>query len=269
MQLRILLPLSLVYVCAGVGCEGAPENLEDGFDSPYADPGSGARDCPKPSYLVGQRCVSRAEELTPHTLPWRVDGGAMDGGLTSIKDAGFDARANDASRAGDSGDATLAIDIVPSSTCLSGANRFAIAGDDYIYRGPGILLDDSDGGFTQLLTLDDAGAARSIDFSVLGWRVSFSSRELDAGLTTALYSDAERAPFASAGHPGLSISGHGRGCNTLSGEFEVFDLRVSPVDPDAGRTSARLEHFHARFEQHCERGARYNVGCLHYTAPSP
>ena len=57
------------------------------------------------------------------------------------------------------------------------------------------------------------------------------------------YSGATRYPF-NHDEAGLSVSGAGRGCNTLYGTFAIHALRVN----DFGD----LREFHATFEQHCD-----------------
>src|SRR6185503_19482015 len=47
-------------------------------------------------------------------------------------------------------------------------------------------------------------------------------------LAVGTYTAAVRAGFEPLGTPGLSISGEGRGCNTLTGQFEVTEIRYSP-----------------------------------------
>lgn len=59
-------------------------------------------------------------------------------------------------------------------------------------------------------------------------------------LTPYRYTGATRYPFQELGEPGLSVSGDGRGCNTLTGFFTVLD--VAP-----GR-------LWIAYEQHCEGG---------------
>jgi hypothetical protein len=51
------------------------------------------------------------------------------------------------------------------------------------------------------------------------WYLSFDA-PLDEVLAPGTYSEATRYPFNGAG-PGLSLSGNGRGCNTLTGSFTV------------------------------------------------
>jgi hypothetical protein len=63
-------------------------------------------------------------------------------------------------------------------------------------------------------------------------------------LEEGVYADTQRWPFQSAGHPGLMVSGEGRGCNTLDGSFEVKDMEVGP--------GGQVTRLWLLFEQHCE-----------------
>jgi hypothetical protein len=63
-------------------------------------------------------------------------------------------------------------------------------------------------------------------------------------LQTGSYTGATRYPFNQPGEPGLSISGDGRGCNTLTGQFDINDVQFAPT--------GELLVFDATFEQHCE-----------------
>jgi hypothetical protein len=87
------------------------------------------------------------------------------------------------------------------------------------------------------------------------WYLTFSSDQLGQPLATQTYEMAERAPFASPGHPGLDVEGDGRGCNTLTGRFQIEDLAL---------TGSVLTAFTATFEQHCEGGSGVVRGCIHY-----
>ena len=75
------------------------------------------------------------------------------------------------------------------------------------------------------------------------------------------YTNAERASFRTAGHPGLDISGDGRGCNTVSGQFDVTDLQFAPT--------GELLVFDATFEQHCEGGPAALFGRIRIENPPP
>ena len=58
------------------------------------------------------------------------------------------------------------------------------------------------------------------------------------------YTGAERAGFQTWGNPGLDVGGDGRGCNTLTGSFDVTEIAYA--------TTGELLVFDATFEQHCE-----------------
>ncbi|MFL5915038.1 MAG: IPT/TIG domain-containing protein [Gaiellaceae bacterium] len=62
-----------------------------------------------------------------------------------------------------------------------------------------------------------------------------------------IYTQAQRAPFREAGHPGIDIYGNGAGCNTDSGMFEVKDIATDPT--------GAISRLWIIYEQHCE-GAR-------------
>jgi hypothetical protein len=75
------------------------------------------------------------------------------------------------------------------------------------------------------------------------WNLDFGSSRGDL-LVPRRYLNAERWPFHDPPRAGLSVSGNGRGCNTLRGEFTVHELVVGP--------GGAVERFHAGFKQHCE-----------------
>lgn len=63
-------------------------------------------------------------------------------------------------------------------------------------------------------------------------------------LRPGVYRDAERAPFRSNNRPGLDVGGHGRGCNKVSGDFVIHEIRS-----DARGNVLTLDF---SFVQHCE-----------------
>ncbi|RIL05128.1 MAG: hypothetical protein DCC71_11550 [Proteobacteria bacterium] len=65
-----------------------------------------------------------------------------------------------------------------------------------------------------------------------------------------------RSPFQEGDAPGLSVFGSGRGCNTLTGWFEVLEHEVD--------ARGRLRRFAADFEQHCEGAAPALRGSVRY-----
>jgi hypothetical protein len=92
------------------------------------------------------------------------------------------------------------------------------------------------------------------------WNADFTPASGDI-ITKGTYSGATRYPFNGSG-PGLSVSGDGRGCNTLSGEFTVREAVFSPSD--GSLTTLALD-----FEQHCEGGTAALRGelLLRYVEP--
>ena len=141
-----------------------------------------------------------------------------------------------------------------SAACLGGGNALFFDGNDYIFSG------------TQLVTrgvFSPAASDTEIRFTVtpteaaqgLWWWLTFSSATLGQPLAAQVYQGATRWPFQGPGVPGLDVSGDGRGCNTLSGAFQIEELV---------RDAAGLSRLTATFEQHCENGATALRGCLHY-----
>ena len=65
-------------------------------------------------------------------------------------------------------------------------------------------------------------------------------------LAPSVYTGAQRSPFREPGRPGMEITGSGRGCNTLSGSFEVRDL--------AKAADGSVERAWIIYEQHCDGG---------------
>jgi hypothetical protein len=80
-------------------------------------------------------------------------------------------------------------------------------------------------------------------------------------LAAGLYQGATRWPFQAPGVPGLDVSGDGRGCNMLTGEFTVLEAIYGP--------NGYVQSFHATFEQHCEGAAAALRGEVRITNPPP
>jgi hypothetical protein len=100
------------------------------------------------------------------------------------------------------------------------------------------------------------------------WTLSFGVNQIPgAALEVGSYTDAQRASFADEGHPGLDIGGDGRGCNTISGDFDItafeYDCFVSASSP-----TLHLRRFAATFEQHCDAGDAFLTGSIDYSAPA-
>jgi hypothetical protein len=92
------------------------------------------------------------------------------------------------------------------------------------------------------------------------WYVDFAAPSGEQ-LVPGAYEGATRWPFSPPTAPGLSVSGDGRGCNTLTGRFDVIDAHYGP--------HGYVERFHATFEQHCEGGAPALHGEVFIANPPP
>jgi parallel beta-helix repeat protein len=86
-----------------------------------------------------------------------------------------------------------------------------------------------------------AGTPSTLTINAFGFAIYFSGPN-GTPLTVGTYINAARWPFNEA-QPGLSVSGNGRGCNTVCGEFRIFELHTD-VD-------ANVDRFWAKFTQVC------------------
>jgi hypothetical protein len=99
----------------------------------------------------------------------------------------------------------------------------------------------------------DKGVAFWFDGPVPGitgdrtWSLDFAGPD-ETEIVAGNYGDAERFPFQSAGHPGLSFS-FGGTCNTATGSFSVGSVAYDAVEADVlDRLPMR---FNAMFDQRC------------------
>lgn len=76
---------------------------------------------------------------------------------------------------------------------------------------------------------DSGYASISVDDPASGdwWTVDIAAPPGQT-LVPGTYTGAVRAPFRGAGQPGLSVSGSGRGCNELVGDFTVHQIGTAP-----------------------------------------
>ncbi|WP_444921697.1 hypothetical protein ACJJID_04725 [Microbulbifer sp. CnH-101-G] len=132
---------------------------------------------------------------------------------------------------------------------------------DYIGQGLNYLYDDDNAKISYKRNYDN-GITVSIsnlaDESYLNWTLNLAAPG-DEEIQVGNYLLAERFPFQGADKPGLSFTGQGRGCNTVSGEFEVYQVSY---DDDGNLTS-----LHVGFEQHCEGGDSSLKGIVSYNIP--
>jgi hypothetical protein len=91
--------------------------------------------------------------------------------------------------------------------------------------------------------------------------LDFATDQLGIPFATGVYTDAQRAFFASAGHPGLDVSFEHRGSNTLTGTFTVNSVSFFT---DAG--GLEIGGLDVNFEQHSEGGLPALLGHFTFTA---
>jgi hypothetical protein len=132
---------------------------------------------------------------------------------------------------------------------------------DYIGAGLTQQISTDDGVFsaTSFTATSGSGAIHIHFQGYTWWDANFVA---DSGpLSPGTYLLAERAPFQSPGHPGLDVSGDGRGCNSLSGRFTVLEAVYG--------TNYDVLRFAADFEQHCEGGAAALFGSVRFNSSVP
>jgi hypothetical protein len=115
---------------------------------------------------------------------------------------------------------------------------------DYIGQGQQYLYTTTDGTFTAERN-NDNGVSISFQTATNDhwWQLDFAAPNSQP-LTISTYSGATRYPFQDPSVPGLSVYGDGRGCNELTGSFEVKQVIYGTDDT--------IISFWATFEQHCE-----------------
>jgi hypothetical protein len=132
---------------------------------------------------------------------------------------------------------------------------------------PGDYIGD---GQTRSFTLDtasimtqsgqDGGSFRVSVFPFAGgWWYFNLYAPVGTQLVPGPYEGATR--FNQIGTPGLDVFGDGRGCNAVTGRFDVFEAVFGP--------NGYIERFHAQFEQHCEGGEPALRGEIFVVNPPP
>ena len=142
--------------------------------------------------------------------------------------------------------AALLAGVVPAQAAASGSDYAVMFSDpgDWIGGGSQRVFRTGDssitmGGSPGYVTVNVSGGTFGDYYSM-----DFAAPP-GAALAPGYFTRAQRAPFREAGRPGIDISGSGRGCNEISGLFQVKDIAFT------GSTLTRLWII---YEQHCEGG---------------
>jgi hypothetical protein len=129
---------------------------------------------------------------------------------------------------------------------------------DYIGQGRRQTLTTADGTFSARRNYDNGVSVTFLSQpgNVL-WSLDFAAPGNQL-LAPGAYLNATRFPFQASTAPGLSVSGDGRGCNTLTGRFTVLEVVYGAGDA--------ITSFAATFEQHCEGFAPALFGTIRVNA---
>jgi hypothetical protein len=192
---------------------------------------------------------------------------------TVCKDCGVDVRVAAAATHGTTTSATLTVGGVSAvfsvTTLVPGPGPFwqlffASDSGDYVGDGRTKLFHfgpaHAETQFSVARNFHDGVTVRvhALDFS-FWWEL-----ELDAPGSGALvpgrYKAAVRYPFNNDA-PGLTFHGDGRGCNLLTGRFDVLDIAYAP--------GGAVERLAANFEQHCESSPRALFGEIRVNSMVP
>jgi len=113
---------------------------------------------------------------------------------------------------------------------------------DYIGAGIPQEFDQTNATISGLLS--PAGISLSLSGGTSGtdWSMDIDPAQ-GSTFKVGYYRGAQRAAFRTSGHPGLDITGDSRGCNTVSGAFEIRRLTIS---------NSIITSLDLLYEQHCE-----------------
>lgn len=150
---------------------------------------------------------------------------------------------------------------VAASTCATAGSQLTLTSDpgDYIGQGKNYVYKDADTTF-KYSTNFAQGITISITNSNTWWTLDLAAPG-KAQIQPGVYEQAARFPFQPVDKPGLSLSGNGRGCNTLTGKFKVSEVSYAP--------DGTLTSLNATFEQHCEGNAAALYGAINYNLVPP
>ena len=133
---------------------------------------------------------------------------------------------------------------------------------DFIGAGQTRYFTPADGTFDADENFDNGVG---VSFNQLGldgewWYMDFAAAG-NAALTPGEYPNAMRFPFQEPDEHGLDFSGTGRGCNTLTGEFRIYQSELDE--------QGNVLHFAATLEQHCSGNTPALFAMVAYEATVP
>lgn len=134
---------------------------------------------------------------------------------------------------------------------------------DYIGQGQTYSYDDTNADIRYSRNYDNGitVSIRNLPGEPSDWWTLNLAAPGNAEIAPGSYDGAIRFPFQAVDQPGLSFSGNGRGCNTLTGSFDVLE-----VEYDGGGNVTALS---VNFEQHCEGGTPALNGTIVFNTIPP
>lgn len=154
----------------------------------------------------------------------------------------------------------LLLTFLPGVNANPGVTSLTLSSDpgDFVGGGQFFSFTPADGTFTATRNFDQgvSVAFHTPTFDQF-WNLDFAAPNNQA-LTVGLYTGAARFPFQASGQPGLSVTGDGRGCNTVTGSFQVLEVTYGSAND--------IVSFDALFEQHCEGAAPALRGEIRFNA---
>lgn len=131
------------------------------------------------------------------------------------------------------------------------------------YVGGGVLqtFSEADGTFNATRNYDGGVRIAFIAPNYSNWWYLEFAAAGDLPLAPGPYEGAVRYPFQEPDQHGLSVSGDARGCNTLTGRFEVLEVTYGPAGD--------VQSFAADFEQYCEGLTPALFGSVHFNSGAP
>lgn len=192
---------------------------------------------------------------------------ARDAGIDAPLDAGTDAGPCPAGTSPTSGGCRA---LTPTSPCEVPGNVLHLDGDSWVHTGVR-TLDATNARFSvnayaaprwmdlpEPNTIDAQVEIEPPDGRPDSYDLEISAGGLERPLEVGVYEGATRFPFSvSDATPGLALHSTGRGCNRVSGRFEVHRINLE------GET---VREVLVSFDHYCETRSLVR-GCLHYVAP--
>jgi hypothetical protein len=131
---------------------------------------------------------------------------------------------------------------------------------DYIGAGLTQSFNEGDGSFQVNVINNDVSFSFHTSDNSQFWTLAFGAPN-HAPLAAGVYEGATRAASRGPGEAGLDVFGDGRGCNQLTGRFEVLEVTYG--------SDGNVTTFAATFEQHCEGATPALLGTMLYNANTP